>query len=709
MLLAAAIMAAIAAVTGGVAHAAHDDPTMPHWLQPGMFAVADTNNHRIQVFHPDGTFAFAFGSYGGGPGEFDSPVDVTIGPDGRIAVADVNNHRIQVFHPDGTFAFAFGSYGGGPGEFAAPVGVAIGPDGRIAVADADHRRIRVFHPDGTFAFAFGSYGVGQRQFISPVDVAIGPDGRIAVADPGKFDAQVFHPNGTFAFAIYRGGGPEPYLPDGIAFGPDGRIALTAYLHGYISLFHPNGTERPTAYGEIGTWYPFGDVVDVAIGPDGRTALVDTRNHAIAVSHPNGTFAFAFGSYGGGPGEFDSPSGVAVRHRAPPAVAPAPVIVVEPGGSPGGPYNFTAVGDAANLAINVVGLAGQGAQPPGGRGEITVTFPPSETDVVTSFASVSFPPGVTATHVPADGLLVLRTSDKVPADAQVQGGLAYDGSGRVALQRVVEVGGGPSRIIFDQPVRILLEGQGGGRAFYIDGAAGPGGGCVEFAGQADGRASCIDGTIGKIVPIDGACAADDAGRVHRQMGGSGECQMDSAGGGKVIYTYHLTLFGTALPENAVPPPATYTCAAGIGAVDLDMRAAPGEYSPAVRQALINAGSLPFAHVEIAASPWRAGPVAGTPQGATPASLPALIDGEGEGRAPDLSRSSATASLPPGATEVGEQGPGGEYAAIGNGATVARGLGGGDVAPLWFRLNLTPYGEIRGINLVQHITYQALCMQ
>lgn len=613
-LLAAAIMAAIAAVTGGAAHAAHDDPTMPHWLQPGMFAVADTNNHRIQVFHPD----------------------------------------------------------------------------------------------GTFAFAFGSYGVGQRQFISPVDVAIGPNGRIAVADPGQFNAQVFHPNGAFAFAIYRGGGPEPYLPDGTAFGPDGRIALSIYLHGSINLFHPNGTERPTVYGEIGTWYPSAYVVDVAIGPDGRMAVVDAGSHAIAVSLPNGAFAFAFGSYGGGPGEFDSPSGVAVRHRAPPAVAPAPVIVVESGASQGGPYNFTAVGDAANLSINVVGLAGQGAQPPGGRGEITVTFPPSKTDVVTSFAAVSFPPGVTVTRVPADGLLALRVSNRVPADAQVQGGLAYDGSGRVALQRVVEVGGGSSRITFDQPVRILLEGQGGGRAFYIDGAAGPGGGCGEFAGQADGRASCIDGTIGRIVPIDGACAADDAGRVHRQMGGSGECQMDSAGGGKVVYTYHFTLFGTALPENAVPPPEIHTCAAGIDAVDLDMRAAPGEYSQAVRQALINAGSLPFAHVEIAASPWRASPAVGPTRGAAPASLPSPIDGAGDGRAPDVMGSSATASPPAGATEVGEQGSGGEYAAIANGTTVARGLGGGDVASLWFRLNLTQYGELPGVNLVQHITYQALCM-
>ena len=34
-------------------------------------AVVDHSNHRIQVFHPNGTFAYQFGSYGQGPGELE--------------------------------------------------------------------------------------------------------------------------------------------------------------------------------------------------------------------------------------------------------------------------------------------------------------------------------------------------------------------------------------------------------------------------------------------------------------------------------------------------------------------------------------------------------------------------------------------------------------------------------------------------------------
>ena len=64
--------------------------------------VADTGNHRIQVFDRNGTFKFAFGSEGSGEGQFLSPrgIDVTKSSHisrSKIVVADTGNHRIQVF------------------------------------------------------------------------------------------------------------------------------------------------------------------------------------------------------------------------------------------------------------------------------------------------------------------------------------------------------------------------------------------------------------------------------------------------------------------------------------------------------------------------------------------------------------------------------------------------------------------------------------
>ena len=360
------------------------------------------------------------------------------------------------------------------------------------------------------------------------------------------------------------------------------------------------------------------------------------------------------------------------------------VVIEPR-APVGPLNLTGAGHAANLTIDVAGLAGPGGPPLDGSASSVVTFPPAETSVAASFATVTFPPSVGATHVPADGRLALRVTVDVPDDARVQGALAYEGSGRVTLQRVVEVGDESGRVAFDMPVRILLEGQAGGRAFYIEGGA--------------------DGTI---TPIDQACAADDTGRVHRHLGGAGECQIDSAAGDKIIYTYHFTKFGTALPERGATPPTVDTCSVSLGMPALGVSVRPGEYSEAVRQVIVNSGSAPFEGVGLAATPWVAGQGGGpAPAAAPPAAPPAPVVGTDAARTSHVLTATLVESLPASVTEVSTAGVGGAYVPLAAGASVAAGLGGGAELPLWLRLNLTPYGDVRAAELVQVVTYQATC--
>ena len=706
-----------------------------HGLGPGIIAVADTGNHRVQVFHPNGTPAYSFGSYGYGNKQLASPYAVAAGPDGRIVVADYGHAPVQVFHPNGTFALAFGSYGSGDGEFNVLSAVAAGPDGRIAVADTGNHRVQVFHPNGTFALGIGAPGYSLGQFYQPSSVAAGPDGRIAVADTGNHRVQVFHPNGTFALAFgsYGSGEGEFSSPHAVAVAPDGRIAVAEGI-GRIQVFHPNGTFAH-AFGSYGG-AEFGSQLDISVGPDGRIVVADTGNHRVQVFHPNGTFALGIGAPGYSLGQFYQPSSVAVVPALPPGAVepptpngtvttpgngttvqppPPPIIVTPPPPPPlngttvqppppiviappppgngtgpsaptgpvsivveldsggGVPVNATLIGNDANLTINVAGLTGTMLD---GTASSTVTFPPTETTVITSFAEVSFPPGVTASHVPADGMLALRISSEArPPDDHVQGALAYAGSGRVELQRIVEVGagssgpssGGTPRVTFDQPVRILLEGQAGGRAFYIQ------------------------GTGGAITPIDAACATDDTARVHRQLAGAGECQIDSDDGtDKIIHTYHLTLFGTVRSESGAPPPVVHTCSARLGMSDLGVSVALGEDSPAAQQELINSGSLPFAGVELEATPW-------------------YVDWGGSAPPPSVAAAAAGhLSLPASISVVffDDGGFGYEWVAI-NEAVVARGLEGGDVASLGFVADLTPYDEVQGSALVQYVTYLAQC--
>lgn len=52
---------------------------------------------RIQEFTAVGAFVAAWGSSGSGPGQFSTPYGIGAGPHGEIYVADTFNHRIQVF------------------------------------------------------------------------------------------------------------------------------------------------------------------------------------------------------------------------------------------------------------------------------------------------------------------------------------------------------------------------------------------------------------------------------------------------------------------------------------------------------------------------------------------------------------------------------------------------------------------------------------
>ena len=103
-------------------------------------------------FHESYAIVFVdkFGSSGSGDGQFVSPPGVAVDSDDRIIVADSNNHRIQIFDSAGNFVSKFGSNGSGNGQFNFPNGVAVDSDDRIIVADNSNHRIQIFILDFDF-------------------------------------------------------------------------------------------------------------------------------------------------------------------------------------------------------------------------------------------------------------------------------------------------------------------------------------------------------------------------------------------------------------------------------------------------------------------------------------------------------------------------------------------------------------------------------
>jgi len=62
----------------------------------GSVFVSINNNHRVVAYSHDGEFLFEFGGEGSGPWEFRFPAGIAAGG-GLLYVADSGNHRIQVF------------------------------------------------------------------------------------------------------------------------------------------------------------------------------------------------------------------------------------------------------------------------------------------------------------------------------------------------------------------------------------------------------------------------------------------------------------------------------------------------------------------------------------------------------------------------------------------------------------------------------------
>jgi tripartite motif-containing protein 71 len=97
----------------------------------GCLVVPRPNASLVHVYDTQGKCTSQFGKLGSALGEFNNPWEAVFDRNGNILVTDVQNHRVQIFKPDGTFITAFG----GRKKFQDPRHIDMHPDGRIYVHD----------------------------------------------------------------------------------------------------------------------------------------------------------------------------------------------------------------------------------------------------------------------------------------------------------------------------------------------------------------------------------------------------------------------------------------------------------------------------------------------------------------------------------------------------------------------------------------------
>ncbi|MBN1483956.1 MAG: TIGR03663 family protein, partial [Chloroflexia bacterium] len=194
----------------------------------GDLYVADAGNHRIVRFDPSG-MPSSWGGFcdlatgsgcltpeDGGPlgaGQFNEPWGVAVDGEGRVYVADTWNHRIQVFDAAGQFLGQWGEgllidaeldprgRAGARLGFYGPRALTVDEAGRVYVVDTGNERVLAYQVSetaagefrATYVYQFGTMGPNTSEFLEPVGIAVDASGRVFVVDTLNGRVQVFAP------------------------------------------------------------------------------------------------------------------------------------------------------------------------------------------------------------------------------------------------------------------------------------------------------------------------------------------------------------------------------------------------------------------------------------------------------------------------------------------------------------------------------------
>lgn len=213
-------------------------------LDDGRFAVADAQAEEVRLFDSEGQHLRTFGGRGQGPGELAGMQGVFLDHEGMLRVAEQENARLSVFHPDTGFVRSFPlrlfSYG-----FQGPWAAAIDSTGHTMVASSGRygegrywNMLRVYDPamrqidsipyheytdevrdtedaPGAWRIAIGNGTVHMPvPFFAQPRQVVGPTGAFWSTPEGATQIEVAHwmPAGDTSLVIRSRRQPVPVTP-----------------------------------------------------------------------------------------------------------------------------------------------------------------------------------------------------------------------------------------------------------------------------------------------------------------------------------------------------------------------------------------------------------------------------------------------------------------------------------------------------------------
>uniref|UniRef100_A0A0K0FZU0 B-box type zinc finger protein ncl-1 (inferred by orthology to a C. elegans protein) n=1 Tax=Strongyloides venezuelensis TaxID=75913 RepID=A0A0K0FZU0_STRVS len=224
---------------------------------------------RSQVKRLKMSYHCKFGEFGVMEGQFTEPSGVAVNAQNQIIVADTNNHRIQVFDKDGVFKFQFGECGKRDGQLLYPNRVAVNRlTGDFIVTErSPTHQIQIYNHSGQFLRKFGA-----NILQHPRGVCVDNAGRIIVVECKVMRVIIFDMYGNIIqkFSCSR------YLefPNGVCATDSGEIMISDNRAHCIKVFNYEGTYLRQIGGEGITNYPIG----VGINNNGEVIVADNHNN-----------------------------------------------------------------------------------------------------------------------------------------------------------------------------------------------------------------------------------------------------------------------------------------------------------------------------------------------------------------------------------------------------------------------------------------------
>lgn len=225
---------------------------------------------------------------GSGAGEVRDPHGIALAPWGDLYVADTGNHRVQVFSLRGWRVRAvLGPYrpapaGATPGLVPAPPGeparpdwwrpfdVAVTPGGRVVVSDSGGGLLAAFDRRGRLLATYDGSGGGFPPLVRPTHLAADASGRLYVVQDGVEAVTVLGPDGRPLERLERSDGADArFCPGVVGVDGEGGVFVADTSTGRLLLFGPPG-EAPGWRPRV-SCQPCG-VDALAIGPDGRAVV-----------------------------------------------------------------------------------------------------------------------------------------------------------------------------------------------------------------------------------------------------------------------------------------------------------------------------------------------------------------------------------------------------------------------------------------------------